>query len=114
MQKKYRMRFACSFSDSRKSKIQNRKLVGIVALVVTLAMAGTVAQAQQTGKIFRIGFLDVSTASASAFRRGRSGRRYANLGGSRERTLPSSLGLQRGTPTVYLSLPRSWCVLSLI
>jgi len=29
-------------------------------------MAGVVAQAQQTGKIFRIGFLDPSTASGSA------------------------------------------------
>jgi len=52
-------------SRSRKSKtcpelsrrIQNRKLVGIVALVVTLAMCGAVAQAQQPGKVPRIGFL---------------------------------------------------------
>jgi ABC-type uncharacterized transport system substrate-binding protein len=58
--------FLDSCSDNRKSKIENRKLVGIVALVVTLAMSGAVAHAQQAGKIFRIGFLDSSTASGSA------------------------------------------------
>ena len=47
-------------------RIQNRKLAGIVAIVVTLAMCGAVVQAQQTGKIFCIGILDASTASGSA------------------------------------------------
>ena len=63
-----------SFSDNRKSKactepsrsIKNRKLAGILAVVVTIALSGVVAQAQQTGKIFRIGFLDSSTASRMA------------------------------------------------
>ena len=50
-------------SGNLKSEIQNRKLVGIVALVVTLAMCGARAGAQQAGKVFRIGFLDASTAS---------------------------------------------------
>src|SRR4030095_10803475 len=50
----------------RKSKIENRKLVGIVAVVVTLAIGGTVSPAQQTGKIPRIGFLDNSTCAGSA------------------------------------------------
>ena len=47
-------------------RIQNRKWVGIVALIVTLAMWGAVAEAQQPAKILRIGFLDSSTASGSA------------------------------------------------
>jgi hypothetical protein len=34
------MRRLDSFSDNPKSKIQNRKLAGIVALVVTLALCG--------------------------------------------------------------------------
>ena len=42
---------------NRKSKIQNRKLVGIVALVVTLALCGSAAEAQQAAKIPRIGIL---------------------------------------------------------
>jgi putative ABC transport system substrate-binding protein len=56
--------------ESRKSKIEKRsrrrKLVGIVALAVAFALYGAVADAQQTGKIPRIGYLDNSTASGSA------------------------------------------------
>ena len=60
--------------NNRKSKIQNRKLVAIVAMAFALVVAGTVAHAQQSGKVFRIGCLDSSTASGSmvhldAFRR---------------------------------------------
>ena len=44
-------------SDNRKSKIQNRKLVGIVAIVTTIAICGAVAQAQQPKKIPRIGYV---------------------------------------------------------
>ena len=40
--------------------------MGIVALAVVFALCGAVVEAQQTGKIFRIGFLDDSTASGSA------------------------------------------------
>src|SRR5262245_13187542 len=45
-------------------RIKNRKLV--VALAVAFAVYGAVAYAQQPGKVFRIGFLDNSTASGSA------------------------------------------------
>ena len=40
-------------------------LLSIVVVVIHLAV-GVIAHAQQQGKIFRIGFLDVSTASGSA------------------------------------------------
>jgi putative ABC transport system substrate-binding protein len=71
----FRTAFRVARSDNLKSKtcpelfrrIKNGKLVGIVALVCTFAMCGVVAQAQQqTGKVFRIGFLDSSTASGNA------------------------------------------------
>ena len=62
----FRIRFFSPQSDNRKSKIQNRKLAGILAVVVTIALSGVVAAAQHPGKIFRIGFLDPSTASGSA------------------------------------------------
>ena len=55
-----------SLSDNRKSAIQNPKWVGIFAIALTLALGRAVAQAQQTGKIFRIGFLDSSTAAGGA------------------------------------------------
>ena len=59
-------RFSDSCSGNPKSKIQNLKWVGIVALAVAFALCGAVAHAQQTGKIPRIGFLDSSTASGMA------------------------------------------------
>jgi putative tryptophan/tyrosine transport system substrate-binding protein len=55
-----------SCSDNRQSKIQNPKWVGIFAIAFTFALGGAGASAQQTGKIFRVGFLDRSTASGSA------------------------------------------------
>jgi ABC-type uncharacterized transport system substrate-binding protein len=61
-------------SDNRKSKtcteprrsIENLKWVGIFAIVLTFGLGGVVASAQPPGKIFRIGYLDSSTASSSA------------------------------------------------
>ena len=49
-----------------KSTIQNPKWAGLLALALAFTLCGAVAEAQQTGKIFRIGFLDASTASANA------------------------------------------------
>jgi putative ABC transport system substrate-binding protein len=53
-------------SDNRKSKSGHRKLVGLSILAFMLVVYGAVAEAQQTGKIFRIGFLQAGTASGSA------------------------------------------------
>jgi putative ABC transport system substrate-binding protein len=66
MSKTFSIRLPASFSDNRQSKIQNRKLVGLIALVVALTFGGAVASAQQPGKVFRIGFLDNSTTSGNA------------------------------------------------
>jgi len=44
-------------SGNLKSKIQNRKWLGIVAIGVAFAMCGVVAQAQQPKKVPRIGYL---------------------------------------------------------
>jgi hypothetical protein len=54
-----------SLFDNRKSAIQNQKLVGIVALVVTFAFGGPVAEAQQPTKVPRIGFLFIPPSSAN-------------------------------------------------
>jgi putative tryptophan/tyrosine transport system substrate-binding protein len=72
MKQKLLARFLTFQSGNRKSetcpelcrRIANPKLV--VALAVAFALCGAVAHAQQAGKIFRIGFLDPSTASGSA------------------------------------------------
>ena len=66
MIERFSMRFLDSLSDNLKSKIQNRKLVAIVAIVVALTACGARVDAQQIGKVARIGFLDPSTASGSA------------------------------------------------
>ena len=58
-------RVSDSCSSNRKSKIQNRKLVGIVALIIAFAVCGAVALAQQPTKVSRIGYLGL-TFSASA------------------------------------------------
>jgi len=68
--------FLVSRSENRKSKtcpeprrrIGNQKWVGLFVLVLVFGLFGAVAQAQQTGKVFRIGFLDDSTASNIAIR----------------------------------------------
>jgi putative ABC transport system substrate-binding protein len=57
MNKIFRIRFFDSCSDNRKSKIQNRKLVGIVAIGVAFALCGAVARAQQPGKVPLVGIL---------------------------------------------------------
>jgi putative ABC transport system substrate-binding protein len=59
-----------SFSVNQKSKSgptdANPKWWGIFAFALTFAFGGAVAQAQQTGKVVRLGFLDQSTPSGSA------------------------------------------------
>jgi uncharacterized membrane protein len=69
------MRFPNFRSDNLKSKtcgepsrtIQNRKLMGIVALGIAFVLCGAVAAAQQPKKVFRIGYLSsLSPSSESA------------------------------------------------
>jgi putative ABC transport system substrate-binding protein len=62
-----RHRFLDFYSDNRKSKIENRKWVWLLAIALTFAVGGAVAQAQQPKKIPRIGYLssfDPATESA--------------------------------------------------
>src|SRR5438094_6973629 len=66
MKRIFRRRFFASQSDNLKSKIQKRKWAGLFTIVLALTVCGAKADAQQAGKIFRIGFLDSGTASGSA------------------------------------------------
>jgi putative tryptophan/tyrosine transport system substrate-binding protein len=54
-----------SLSHNRKSAIQNPKWAGLSAIAFVLVVCGTVAEAQQAGKTFRIGFLDRGTAASA-------------------------------------------------
>jgi putative tryptophan/tyrosine transport system substrate-binding protein len=72
--KTFSLRLLDSYSNNRKPEtcaelsrsIRNLKLVEIVALVLAFAMYASVPQAQQVGRVLRIGYLDGSTASGSA------------------------------------------------
>ena len=68
MKQKPPSKFHGPHSDNPKSKSgpadQNLKLAGVAALVLTFAMYGAVAQAQQSAKISRIGVLSGASASA--------------------------------------------------
>jgi hypothetical protein len=75
MNKIFRIRFSECRSDNRKSKIKNPKWVEQFALVLTFAMCGVVAQAQQPKRVARVGYLSVlspisDSARLEAFRRG--------------------------------------------
>jgi putative tryptophan/tyrosine transport system substrate-binding protein len=49
---------------TEQSKIQNRKWTGTVALTVTFAVCGPMAQAQQQGKMLKIGWLSPGSAAS--------------------------------------------------
>jgi putative tryptophan/tyrosine transport system substrate-binding protein len=67
MTKTFRIAFDWLGSDNRKSKIENLKWVGLLTIALAFTFGGAVVDAQQTGKVPRIGFLDNSTASGSNF-----------------------------------------------
>jgi putative ABC transport system substrate-binding protein len=66
MHNTFRVRFGISVSDNRKSKIQNRKWVGCLAILLLLTGWARMVEAQQPTKVARIGLLDPSTLSGSA------------------------------------------------
>ena len=81
MNEKSSVRILDSFSFNRKSKtcpepcrrIQNPKLVGFFAIVVTFALCGAVAEAQQPKKLARIGYLSMRSGPSEreeAFKQG--------------------------------------------
>src|SRR6266576_2629368 len=68
MQRKFRIRLCFSCSDNRKSKIKNRKSVGLFALVVALTVCGARAEAQQPKKVPLIGYLSSADAARDSAR----------------------------------------------
>jgi putative ABC transport system substrate-binding protein len=68
MHKAWLTRVRVLSSENPKSKIGNRKWAGLFAIVLALAFGAAVAQAQQPGKIPRIGYLNASSATSAASR----------------------------------------------
>ena len=61
-----RIRYSHSQSGNFQFKIETRKLVGIVVLVIAFATCGAAAQAQQSTKIPRLGILELASPPAAA------------------------------------------------
>jgi hypothetical protein len=114
MQKMRFVRVLDSVVGNRKSKIQNRKLVGIIAIVVAFATCGALAQAQQTGKFARIGFLDNSTASGIAVLSQVFRQELTNLGWIEGENIAIEYRFAGGRMTDCLILRQSWFVLTSI
>jgi hypothetical protein len=66
MNKRTWIRWPDSFSDNRKSKIENRKWAGVFAIVVVLTVCGARTEAQQPDKLHRIGVLISATPQSEA------------------------------------------------
>ena len=72
------------------------------------------AEAQQTGKIFRIGFLDPSTASGSAVLWEALRQELSKLGWIEGKNIAIEYRFAEQKLTACLSLRRTWFVLRLI
>jgi putative ABC transport system substrate-binding protein len=57
-----------SLSDNRKSAIENRKWLGLFAIVFTFVFGGVEGVAQQPKKVFRIGYLSSADAARESAR----------------------------------------------
>jgi Fe2+ transport system protein FeoA len=89
-------------------------LVGLSVIAFVLVVGGAVAQAQQLGKVARIGYLDDSITSRIADRLERLRQELSALGWNEGKNLTIESRFADGKMTVYLSLRRSWFVLRLI
>ena len=87
------------------------KKILICLLATVLLTTAPSTEAQQPGKIFRIGFLDGGTAAGSAVLVKAFLQELSRLGWIEGKISPSSTGLQRERMIVYLSLQRNWFVL---
>ena len=87
-----------------------------LVFVLTALFLATVnpSHAQQAGRIFRIGFLDDSTASGSAVLLEAFRQEMSKLGWVEGKNIAIEYRFAEEKMTVYLSLRRTWFVLRLI
>jgi hypothetical protein len=85
-------------------------IVTCLALCSMLLAPCSSTQAQQPGKILRIGFLDNGTASGTAVLLEPFRQELSKLGGVREKISPSSTDLLSKSLSACLSLRRTWFV----
>ena len=110
MNEKTLLRLPNSCSYNLKSKIQNLKWGGIVAIAIAFAICGAAALAQQPARIPRIGFLgsSLSTLSAriEAFRQG-----LRELGYVEGENVVIEWRSAEGIVIAYPHSRRNWCAL---
>jgi hypothetical protein len=94
-----------SFSDNRKSAIQNPKWLGLWVFIFMLTASGAVAQAQQPRKTPRIGYLTGTSVSVASARTEAFRHDCASLSTWKARTLSLSGEVQRDGP---IASPRWW------
>ena len=82
----------------------------ILAVCAVLLLLRFPAQAQQTGKIFRIGFLDTTTASGMAVLLDAFGQELSKLGWIEGKNINIEYRFGKQKLTVYQSLRRTWFV----
>ena len=87
-----------------------RKKFTVLTLCAMLFALCSSAQAQQTSKVPRIGFLGNSTASGIAVLLDAFRQELSKLGWIEERISPSSTGLPSKSVSACLSLRRTWFV----
>jgi putative ABC transport system substrate-binding protein len=81
---------------------------------MTIALGGVVASAQQAGKIFRIGFLDPSTAVGSAALVKAFRQELSKLGWIEGKNINIEYRFAEQNLTACLNLQRNWFVMRLI
>ena len=102
-----------SVGVERAERNMKTKITVLALSAMLFALCGSV-DAQQPGKISRIGFLDGSTASGMAGLLEAFRQELSKLGWIEGRISPSSIGLASKSRSVCLSLRPTWSVFRLI
>ena len=87
-----------------------KKKIAVLTLCAMLFALCASAEAQQTGKIPRIGFLDASTASGSAVLVEAFRQELSKLGWIEGKNITIEYRFGEEKPDAYLSLRRTWFV----
>ena len=98
------------FFGNRKSAIQNPKWLGLSIIAFVLVGTGVVAEAQQPGKIFRIGYLDGSTATGTAVLLEPFKQELSKLGWTEGKNIVIEYRFADQNLSACPSLPQTWFV----
>ena len=110
MTKIFRTAIRCLPSDNRKSKIQNRKWLGLSAIALVLVVAGAGAQAQQPTKIPRIGYLSAQQPATESIRSEAIRLALRELGYIEGQNIAIEYRYAEGQQDRFLISRPSWCV----